>query len=291
MFLFPLSEERNGTLLRIGTLSSLYFLPKFSIILLIIICRSNRSTRMRLSVRVGVRYRSLSYAAFDNYIAKIQFRGLVSEEEPQRVHIGRAQSHPSAARQYWHRSGTLPNPQILFGRLYVCWKPREYTYIQRARAYICLPLQLPPITRIDRTPYNNYKPLEQTRENAAISNSLIVTNDQWTMTCASECIIHRNTDTHNVVNHELFVSRRRRSIGVHHDFPSSFAPSRIDARHARNIILSVDPLDGASQFSASFNSTRVVTQRWSCISSLMALLSFESIQYERADWDKCRLIN
>ncbi|KYN02224.1 hypothetical protein ALC62_07008, partial [Cyphomyrmex costatus] len=31
-------------------------------------------------------YRSLSYTAFDNYITKIQFRGLVSEEEPQKFY-------------------------------------------------------------------------------------------------------------------------------------------------------------------------------------------------------------
>ncbi|KYM75347.1 hypothetical protein ALC53_14255 [Atta colombica] len=34
-------------------------------------------------------------------------------------------------------------------------------------------------------------------------------------------------------------------------------------------------LVAASQFSTSFNSTRVVAQRWPCVSSLMALLSFE----------------
>ncbi|KYN18094.1 hypothetical protein ALC57_09602 [Trachymyrmex cornetzi] len=38
---------------------------------------------MRVSVRrYRAGYRSLSYIAFDNYITKIQFRGLVSEEEP-----------------------------------------------------------------------------------------------------------------------------------------------------------------------------------------------------------------
>ncbi|KYN40513.1 hypothetical protein ALC56_05458 [Trachymyrmex septentrionalis] len=39
----------------------------------------------------------------------------------------------------------------------------------------------------------------------------------------------------------------------------------------------VSSLVAASQFSTSFNSTRVVAQRWPCVSSLMALLSFESI--------------
>ncbi|KYQ46451.1 hypothetical protein ALC60_14547 [Trachymyrmex zeteki] len=42
------------------------------------------------------------------------------------------------------------------------------------------------------------------------------------------------------------------------------------------LISLLSSLVAASQFSTSFNSTRVVAQRWSCVSSLMALLSFET---------------
>lgn len=95
---------------------------------------------MRVGYHAG--YRSLSYTVFDNYITKIQFRGLVSEEEPQMVHIGRAQSCPSTARQYWDRNGTLLDPQILFSRLYDMLKAGAYTYTTGARTYICLPSEL-----------------------------------------------------------------------------------------------------------------------------------------------------
>lgn len=125
---------------------------EFPTILIIIYCSLGENTSFRSGRHYRAGYRSLSYTAFDNYITKIQFCELVSEE-PQRVHTQHiakaiASLHSASILAQKRNAAGSPNSIRPFVRMlkaataYTCTDARAYVYLP--------PLRTTPMIRIDR---------------------------------------------------------------------------------------------------------------------------------------------